>query len=98
LKVTQHQPATTKVQSEIADNSGRCGNASVRVYGYDDIAETRQTLGEVAISGMARYRYEAVGTRTSECVLNVDIEVFARSGNPSTCGMVAMEQNKECVR
>src|SRR4030095_3885969 len=95
--MAQHQTPSRQVESAITEDARRGVYAPVRVYGYHDITETRETLCEVSIPGMTRHWDVTGGTGSRESVLNIDIKMFARSGQATTGGVIAMEQNQECV-
>ena len=96
--MTEHQTPAGKIQPAITEHAGRSVDAAVRIDGHNDVAKTRQTLCQVTVAGVTRHGNKAGRTGAGKSVLNVDIKVFTRSRNPSTCGMVAMEQNQERVR
>src|SRR5215472_4759428 len=96
--MAKHQTAAAKIKSAITGNPRRSVDASVRVDGHNDVAETRQTLCKVPISGVTRYRNKAVGTSAGKSVLNVNVKMLSRTSQTTASGVVAMQENQKGVK
>src|SRR6185436_19678572 len=97
LQMTEHQPAARQVQAAINESAGCSVDAAVHIEGHNDVAQTRQTLCQVTVSGVTRHGNEAGRTGAGKGVLNVDIKMLAGSGQTTTSGVIAMQQNQKCV-
>jgi hypothetical protein len=91
LKMAQHQTPARQIEAAIAEDAGRGVDATVRVNRHHDVAETRETFGQVTVPGMTGHGDVTGRTGAGERVLNVDIKMFGGPGQSATGGVISVQ-------